>query len=945
MILGMNNLKKVAGSDEEDDIESLRLAALQSLKRKNEFPECSTLPYNQCSSPEKGNHYRSLKGRNKRGRYFGHQGRVGKNVQFNRVRSTNLISITPVLDEANVEDTVAQKSPASLTLPQEKYSKTSDEQQGIEKEGTSKFSRYNNSDKSESESDVGDISSEDEVTGGKLQRADSLEALMQELDNEIQGKPKEDNQIAEDKPKVKKVKKKKRTVSESELKNQDSKHDSEDLEKNVEEPDKDIKNIQEIETKKKEVAGEISAQPMNLAKIEPIPADVPSPSKRPVRSRSPFSRRAFHRRTNHRNFSNHAINFPLVPPPHVQYGPPPNHFQPHILPFPNQQFNPMFAPPGVIPPQMPMFFDRPLSPLAINTESLTTTTRAPLSPRSAAFVLQNKAIIEKRRRSPRRSYSRSPSRSLSRSPRRSLTPPRRFPRRSISPRRSPRRLSPRRRSLSPNKRSGSPRRVKPPNSDHSPTNRPRVRERLGSGKPNNSGNGNSNRASKEKEVVPQKEVVPLDPVLEARKRKFETNEIGKKGIIRLKPKENKPAEVPVEVPPQPIVEEELEKVDPTKKDTDKDPDEFKELEKLLNEDALLEDDEIVLDQKVEDIFSDDDFASDNEGRFKVKEKANEKVVSLPFTKLVNGAKEEIKSEALPDTRRDTRDRERGGSYCSRFSDRRTRTRSPAGRRESSSRRESHRESKEKPVPKKIESQEKAQVKRRISGKSEKPSPVMDRKFERKIEIKIKNPSKYEKNTKSRSVKKEEEKIQIKNEKVAAVESDCEISVEVEDEDEEMKSDLIFNDSEEEENSAVNDGDLRAQLSRKRAEKLNKLPAQEEVSSRLLQFALQGAVFKKSKKKSRDKSITHSEIAAVREILHADYFSRKFCVACKTERKVRVYKPRYKRRQFKFRYYRRPDGKLPIHLRLGIADQSDTFEDVKVKKKSRKRKNREVLEQV
>lgn len=50
------------------------------------------------------------------------------------------------------------------------------------------------------------------------------------------------------------------------------------------------------------------------------------------------------------------------------------------------------------------------------------------------------------------------------------------------------------------------------------------------------------------------------------------------------------------------------------------------------------------------------------------------------------------------------------------------------------------------------------------------------------------------------------------------------------------------------------GDLRAQLSKKRAEKLHKIPA-EQVSSRLLKYALKGAVFKKQKKKSKDKDIT------------------------------------------------------------------------------------------
>lgn len=40
-----------------------------------------------------------------------------------------------------------------------------------------------------------------------------------------------------------------------------------------------------------------------------------------------------------------------------------------------------------------------------------------------------------------------------------------------------------------------------------------------------------------------------------------------------------------------------------------------------------------------------------------------------------------------------------------------------------------------------------------------------------------------------------------------------------------------------------------------------------------------------------------------------------------------------------------EAKLPIHLQLGLNSTKDIFEDVKVKKKSKKRKAREVLEQV
>ncbi|KAG5888771.1 hypothetical protein JTB14_021514 [Gonioctena quinquepunctata] len=921
----MNNLKKITGSDEEDDLESLRLAALQSLKRKNDSMNSNTHQY----SPDKANHYRSpLGGRSKRGRFFGlHQGRGGKTGHFNRVRNTNLISITPISEDTNVEDKTTE--PGALTLPQDRYCKTSDEKQ-LAEEGTSKFNRYNNSDKSESESDREDNTSEDEVLGGELKRADSLEALMQELDDEIQGKPKskEDNEVTEDKPKTKRNKKKRKSTSDSDCKNPESKVKKEESEKTAEVTQQDNSDIKKFDEEVKERVD--SGAPIS-SRISPqkefVPKDVPAPIER--YNRSPFSRRGFHNRPNHRHYTNHA---PPPPPLHMQYGPPPNHFMPHMMHHPNQQFNPMFMPPGIIPPQLPPFLERPLSPLAINTESLTTATLAPLSPRSAAFVLQNKAIIERRRRSPRRSYSRSHSRSPSRSPRRSLTPVKRFPRRSISPRRSPRRFSPRRRSMSPKRRSVSPRRGNAAKtSDVSPRNRPRMRERTVASKSGNSGDAAA-VAPKEKETAPPTEEKPLDPVLEARRRKFESNEIGRKGIIRLKPKEDKPVDPPPkdsivaeEKPAQPNdkskelkeksserkekpvqLKEKVEKPAQEKsaqpkekpaqpkeksKDDAKDPDEFKELERLLNEDALLDGDEITLDHKVEDIFSDDDSASDNEGRFKVKQKPGEKVPVLPFTKLVNGAKEEIKSEALSDFRRDNRDKGRSNS---RYNERRHRARSPADRGESR-RRDTLRDSKEKPTLKKTESHEKPQVRQRVMLKSERQAPVMDKRFERKIEIKIKNPSKYEKSGKSRTTTtKDDDKSKI--EKRDVIESDDEVTVEVEDEEDETKPE-VDRESEDEENSVVNEGgDLRAQLSRKRAEKLHKIPVG-EVSSRLLQFALQGAVFKKSKKKSKDKSISNS------------------------------------------------DGKLPIHLRLGLADHADIFQDVKVKKKTRKRKNREVLEQV
>lgn len=124
---------------------------------------------------------------------------------------------------------------------------------------------------------------------------------------------------------------------------------------------------------------------------------------------------------------------------------------------------------------------RPLSPLHID-HTVFSLTQAPLSPRSAAFVLKNREILARRKMSPRKSLSPSPRRSLS--PRRSFSPRRRSrsPRfdykRSRSPRsRSPRNISPRRRSLSPKRCRRSPDRFK--RGSRSPLNKVPVHKRLG----------------------------------------------------------------------------------------------------------------------------------------------------------------------------------------------------------------------------------------------------------------------------------------------------------------------------------------------------------------------------------------------------------------------------------------------------------------------------------
>lgn len=856
-------MNKIPGSEDEDDIESLRIAALQSLKRKNAFPDM--IPTNSHSN------FRTAKGsRNKWGR-FNHPGRPAKSGQ-SRIRNTNLISITPLPDETDStpKDNLTGSSPEECA-------------KNTEKETRSKFNRYDQSDKSESESE-----DKHEYEQNKLKKTDSLEVLINELDTEI----KKEKECGEEK-------------GINEISTEQNVVDNSDKEK-ISEVDK---NICVVNT------------------------DLPASTfRKHPNTRSP-QRGTFYNRRHNRRFHQTIMH-----QPHPVFNPM-NQFEPQLIPFMNNPHpNPMMIHPTFnAPPIFPPYFDRPISPLTINTESLTTATRAPLSPRSAAFVLQNKAIIEKRKRSPRRSYSRSPSRSLSRSPRRSmspirrsLTPVRRF-RRSISPRRhsrSPKRFSPRKRSLSPKRRSLSPKRrsLSPKRRSPSPKRRslsPKrkvpagnpvkgrpVHDRLGlkSDKP---------EEIKNKPKVKEEEEPPLDPVLAARRKKFESNELNKKeGIIRLKPKEEKPeiksdeisieetTEVPkkveeiisvipkiteeIETSPNVELTPKIEKEEPekpnkppiaaessTKKqeeyDRSKDPEEFKELERLLNDDAILED---LLDHKVADIFSDEESASDNEGRFKAKTKPGEKVPVLSFNKLVNGAKPEIKTETLlPNSSKNSRTRQN--------------------------------EEKPKNLPPskdtvKVEKQRTTKLlnnqmgRQKITLKSERnvPPPV-EKIQERKIEIKIKHPSKYQKSSKSKSSKTESDETRIPTQGDISGGSSVSDEIIIEEKD----------DSDDEENVVLTQGDLRTQLSRKRAEKMYKLPTDHEsVSSRILQYALHGALFKKSKKSKR-KIVSNEGVSGIK------------------------------------------GGKLPIHFRLGTSNSDDDIvEEVKIKKK-KKRKVHEILEQV
>lgn len=221
---------------------------------------------------------------------------------------------------------------------------------------------------------------------------------MQELDDEIQGKPKI-KEKKEERTKMKKVKKKKK-LSESENKETDSKTSNAEEPKISDTVSEELQNTG-LEVKTDEAINEIKNSPtINIDQPNNSPHGKFYGRKRP-RSRSPHNRRGFQNRRRPRHFPGAPLNQPM----HIPFGqPPPVQYPPHMIPFP-EQFNPMFMPP-VPNPLVPPFFERARSPLSINTDSLTTATMAPLSPRSAAFVLQNKAIVERRKRSPRRSYSR-----------------------------------------------------------------------------------------------------------------------------------------------------------------------------------------------------------------------------------------------------------------------------------------------------------------------------------------------------------------------------------------------------------------------------------------------------------------------------------------------------------------------------------------------------------
>uniref|UniRef100_A0AAR5PY45 Uncharacterized protein n=1 Tax=Dendroctonus ponderosae TaxID=77166 RepID=A0AAR5PY45_DENPD len=920
----MDDSRRMNASDEEDDLEALRLVALRSLKKppaanpsfsqnvNTILPTCKVAYKFRGANRKYGNHPHG------KGRFF--NGR--ETAKENSVVYSNLISLTP-RDSIEYATSKQQTKTDSVFLPQSRYNSNSQQEAKGDK-ASSKFDRYRDTDKSEdedSEEETLKMDSDDELC--KLERADSLEALMQELDDEIQGKAK--SKEIDETPSV--------VDSESEQKNEPSTSESEDKKYIV------VKS-EELGTSNEQLIEKVD-QPTS-EQTEPVAIKENNNSNKAI-DNSSTSESALKKRRHNIPFQR---NFRGIRGRHRDYKPTPHLFKQQYLPqngamhhFPNLQAvfpNPQFGPPPIIV-NSPPFFDMPLPPLRVDTtQNLPTQMMAPLSPRSAAFVLQNRAIIEKRKRSPRRTYSRSPSprnRSRSISPRNPLATPRR---RSLSPRKrstSPRRRSltpirnrsppllrksspilmrkrspsplkkrsrsPRRRSITPKKRSSSPKRrpLSPRLRNSSPKSRPfSPKRRSASPKKRStsprkreikdSENGSKNKLSirdrlgfknlsKSEEKLaldksnvdrsPQKDVkLFTDPVLEARKKKFESKEMKvREGVIRLKPKDDAKSEESIEK--ECVKAESPKEVEPVAEHaiTTKMCEVVKELMEVepLNEDILLQDDALELDAHL-DLFSEEDSDNEKKSFFKAKEISAKTCESYPSSKLINGEKNEQKTKHIKDSK-GSRSNESSG-----INKRKRREISPVNSTKRSRTTQSPRA-------------DKSVASKKLGVKSERHP----KKFDRKIEIKIKNPSKYERADKlddAKEIKVEKHRKQVKEE----------IQQNNNDDDEDHA--LVIENLAESEIRPNDEGDLRAQLSKKRAEKLNKHISRKGVTSRLLQNALENALPIKKHKKSKSKELTSS------------------------------------------------DGKLPIHLRLGLACGSEIF--TKTKRKSKNRKSDETEHQ-
>ncbi|CAI6343226.1 unnamed protein product [Macrosiphum euphorbiae] len=471
-------------SIDDDDVEKLRLAALMTFKKK------SNLPINAISSTSgefnkfaNGNSYNNPARSNNRGRCFpvpnrSYNKRTYANVGFRRPThaNNNLIAIIPMDSEGDsLNDSISRNSKLTYTSDSTKLTNF----QNLNNEVSTKFSRLENesgseeSDDSEAEdgkndSDDGDVL----LLGEEDEDLDDLDKLMDIMEAEIAG-----GDVKSSK-KEKKSLKHKNKKDKGTLKNKlDAKTKMDELPIPINQPkiiadSKPLLNPPEEELESIKTLEEIrnSSSQSSLLKSR-VPLRSPSPPLR-KRSMSPYSKL--------------------------------------------QKRSPLSRSPRRRSPSLDRYRYSPLRSRPY---------RRSLSPR----------------RSPRRL---SPLREKNLSPRRYSPLKSRYPYRSPSPRRRRRSvsrdLSPSRRRLSPlRRRSRSPLKIK--SKSRSPKMRPAVRRRSPSplkkvirsrpiSPPNIRRKDNKimdddhlKKREKIKSVDNQVESRPIDPVLEARKRKFESN--------------------------------------------------------------------------------------------------------------------------------------------------------------------------------------------------------------------------------------------------------------------------------------------------------------------------------------------------------------------------------------------------------------------------------------
>lgn len=827
-------------SDDENELEKLRLAALQTLKASADVKhrlQHKSMPYNH--SPPTW-------------RKFSGQGRgAPRNGQFNgrKTVNTNLISILTLESQANHDSAHPLNDEKQvrlrLDLPQNRYSKTNEIVDSDSKKESSKFSRYDDNSDSDSEN------SETSDSEDKLVRSSSLEALVQELEYEISGE-KPDRTPVNRKPRFKKSK-----VTILDLNSSGNAND-----------------VQSNENTVTDGTDEKLDDALNLFvdcaedKIEDEP-QAPAP---PVEPKKPEVQQEMKPRgKNSLKTENKPARKSLLPKPRG-YNPRPDHKLPPVNPgIPHQYPPPVYVP--ILPLPLPYpdyppveqrYYNkghnshaplvmRPLSPLRLNHDSRSAPTMAPLSPRSAAFVLQNREIIEKRKRSPRHSYSRSPSPRLrrSKSPRRRSaspkrsSPPKRSKRKSRSPiDRSPKRDIRDRLTLNNNKRVE---RERPSENSDAPTKNRR------------------DIPAKPQDKVNNKDEKP-DPVLEARRRKFEQQNTVKEGIIRLKPADEEPNKN------REKNEEEIAHTPDPHVDSSEN-----------NEENTPDVD--MLETHIDDLFSDEESEDENEGRFKSSSQTKANAPVLKFTSL--NKLTDIQNKSLEDA-----------SSRNRLGRSRNRRNTKLRRNDRDKERFREREVRlTNSIPNNVR-------KERVEKKGEKKEvrhdedPVRqnretDRKEERKPSIKarltIKKNDKDDKNDRSDKKREEEKKpereVTLKDVKVAKANSTTTqvvtevkvnrikerpistrkvaIAVEVkENKDYKPKEDVTVIDDDDEQDvlKKTEAGDLRAQLSRKRAERQihKSIVSVEHVQSRLLHNAL-GAVFQKSTKTKRPETAPKDKV--------------------------------------------------------------------------------------